>query len=124
MDKQIKARTTWVNLYLETNDAGFVCRKCGISRPTLRKWHRRYLKDGLQGLVDRSKRPHSSPNHKLNSERINLILNLRNERNLGARRIQTELIRLHDCSLSLASIHKALTNQQAQPIKKLRRKCH
>jgi hypothetical protein len=29
---------------------------------------------------------------------------------------------LHDCSLSLASIHKALTIQQAQPIKKLRRK--
>lgn len=34
MDKQIKARTRWVDLYLETKDAGFVCRKCGISRPT------------------------------------------------------------------------------------------
>ena len=56
MDKQIKARTSWVNLYLETKDAGFVCRKCGISRPTLRKWHRRYLKDGLQGLVGQSKK--------------------------------------------------------------------
>lgn len=122
MDKQIKARTKWVNLYLETKDAGFVCRKCGISRPTLRKWHRRYLKDGLQGLVGQSKKPHSSPNKKLNSERIQLILNLRNERNLGARRIQTELIRLHNCPLSLASIHKALTTQQAYPIKKLRRK--
>ncbi len=122
MDKQIKARTGWVNLYLETKDAGFVCRKCGISRPTLRKWYRRYLKDGLLGLVDQSKRPHSSPNHKLTAERVNLILHLRNERNLGARRIQTELIRLHNCSFSLASIHKALTTQQAQPIKKLRRK--
>lgn len=122
MDKQIKARTRWVNLYLETKDAGFVCRKCGISRPTLRKWHQRYLKDGLQGLIDQSKKPHSSPNHKLTPECINLILNLRNERNLGARRIQTELIRLHSCSLSLASIHKVLTTQQAQPIKKLRRK--
>lgn len=122
MDKQIKARTRWVNLYLETKDAGFVCRKCSISRPTLRKWYRRYLKDGLQGLVGQSKKPHSSPNQKLNSERINLILNLRNERNLGARRIQTELIRLHNCPLSLASIHKALTAQQVQPIKKLKRK--
>ena len=35
--------------------------------------------------------------------------NLRSERNLDARRIQTELIRLHNCPLSLASIHKALT---------------
>jgi transposase InsO family protein len=122
MDKQIKARTRWVNLYLETKDAGFVCRKCGISRPTLRKWYCRFLKDGLPGLNDQSKRPHSSPNQKLNSECNKLILNLRNERNLGARRIQTELIRLHNCSLSLASIHKALTTQQAQPIIKLRRK--
>ena len=122
MDKQIKARIIWINLYVETKDAGFVCRKCGISRPTLRKWYQRYLKNGLQGLVGQSKKPHSSPNQKLNSERIKLILNLREERNLGARRIQTELIRLHNCSLSLASIHKALTTQQAQPIKKLRRK--
>jgi transposase InsO family protein len=122
MEKQIKARTTWVNLYLQTKDAGYVCRKCGISRPTLRKWYRRYIADGEEGLIGQSKKPHSSPNHKLTVERINLILNLRKERNLGARRIQTELIRLHGFSLSLASIHKALTIQQAQPIKKLRRK--
>jgi len=121
MDKQVKARTT-CNLYLETKDAGYVCRKCGISRPTLRKWHRRYLTHGLQGLEGQSKRPHSSPNKKLTPERIKLILDLRSNRNLGARRIQTELIRLHNCFLSLASIHKALTMQQAQPIKKLRRK--
>lgn len=122
MDKQIKARATWVNLYLETKDAGYVCRKCGISRPTLRKWHRRYLLQGIVGLNDQSKKPHSSPSQKLTVDRIKLILNLRNERNLGARRIQTELMRLHDYSLSLASIHKALTMQQAQSIKKLRRK--
>ena len=67
--------------------------------------------------MEQSKRPHSSPNHKLTAELANL--NLRNERNLGARRIQTELIRLHSCSLSLASIHKALTTWQAQPIKNL-----
>ena len=122
MDKQTKARTKWVNLYLETKDAGYVCRKCGISRPTLRKWYRRYIENGVQGLNDLSKKPHSSPNHKLTLDRIKLILDLRHQRNLGAQRIQTELLRLHDCSLSLASIHKALTAEQAQPIKRLRRK--
>lgn len=122
MDKQIKVRTTWVNLYLETKDAGYVCRKCGISRPTLRKWYRRYLKEGVKGLVDESKKPHSSPNQKINNQSTKLILDLRDQRNLGARRIQTELIRLHDYSLSLATIHKVLTSQQAKPIKKLRRK--
>jgi len=122
MKNQIKARLTWVNLYLETKDAGYVCRKCGISRPTLRKWYKRYLEAGIDGLNDQSKKPHLSPGKKLNSELINLILDLRISRNLGARRIQTELIRLHNCSLSLASIHKALINNQAQPIKKLKRK--
>lgn len=122
MDKHIKARETWVNLYLKTKDAGYVCRKCGISRPTLRKWHNRYLTQGLQGLNNQSKKPHSSPNLKLTKELVGLILNLRQQRNLGARRIQTELMRLHDYSLSLASIHKALTTQQAEPIKKLKRK--
>ena len=122
MKQQIKARLKWVNLYLETNDAGYVCRKCGISRPTLRKWYKRYLETGIDGLNDQSKKPHLSPNRKLNSELINLILELRISRNLGARRIQTELIRLHNCSLSLASIHKALTSNPTQTIKKLKRK--
>lgn len=92
MDKQTKARTKWVNLYLETKDAGYVCRKCGISRPTLRKWYRRYIENGVQGLNDLSKKPHSSPNHKLTLDRIKLILDLRHQRNLGARRIQTDYL--------------------------------
>lgn len=51
-----------------------------------------------------------------------MILDIRENRNLGARRIRTELIRLHNISLSLATIHKVLTTQCAKPIKKLRRK--
>lgn len=122
MKQQIKARLTWVNLYLETKDAGYVCRKCGISRPTLRKWYKRYLEAGIDGLNDQRKKPHLSPRKKLSLELIKLILDLRINRNLGARRIQTELIRLHNCSLFLASIHKALTSNQTPPIKKLKRK--
>ncbi len=122
MDKQIKARTTWVNLYLEIEDAGYVCRKCGISRPTLRKWYRRYQLYGAEGLIDQSRKPHSSPNQKITQQNTKFILDLRQKRNLGARRIQTELIRLHDCYLSLATIHKVLIIQKANSIKKLRRK--
>lgn len=90
MDKQIKARTKWVNLYLETKDTGYVCRKCGISRPTLRKWYRRYQQDGLRGLVGQSKRPHSSPNKKINEQYTTWVIDLREHRNLGARCIQTD----------------------------------
>lgn len=122
MDENAKARLKWVSLYLETKDAGFVCRKCGISRPTLRKWHRRYIQDGEKGLIDHSKKPHTSPNQKVNDQHVKWILDLRDHRNLGARRIQTELIRLHSYSLSLATIHKILIAKQVKPIKKLRRK--
>lgn len=43
-------------------------------------------------------------------------------RSVGARRIQTKLFRLHECQLSLASIHKVLVKHVVKPIKKLKRK--
>ncbi|RYY02637.1 MAG: helix-turn-helix domain-containing protein [Gammaproteobacteria bacterium] len=42
-----------------------MCRKCGISRPTLRNWLKRDEEQGLEGLNDVSKRPHSSRNTKI-----------------------------------------------------------
>ena len=122
MNGVIKARLTWVKLYEEKQDAGYVCRHCGISRPTLRKWYKRYQEFGLDGLRGQNKKPHHSPNKKINIQIEKWIINFRSQRNLGARRIQTELFRLHECSLSLASIHKVLTNYQVKPIKRLRRK--
>ncbi len=35
---------------------------CGVSRPTVYKWLGRYEAEGLQGLLDRSRCPHNSPN--------------------------------------------------------------
>ncbi len=122
MDKQLKARLAWVSLYLETKNAGYVCLHCGISRPTLRKWVGRYQTSAIEGLKDLSRRPKSSPNRKINDELYVLVLALRKERNLGSRRIQSELKRLHNISISLATVHKILINKNAQPIKKLRRK--
>lgn len=39
-----------------------LCREYGISRPTGYKWLSRYLSEGREGLRDRSRRPHNSPN--------------------------------------------------------------
>jgi len=39
-----------------------LCRRFGISRPTGYKWLRRYRDEGLEGLSERSRRPHNSPN--------------------------------------------------------------
>jgi len=124
MDKQIQARLTWIKMYLELKDAGLVCRRCGISRPTLRKWVNRYNTNGISGLKELSKRPKSSPNQKIDIQNTKWVIDLRKERNLGARRLQTELIRLHNCHLSLATIHKILNQTAAGPIKRLKRKKH
>ena len=122
MNREIQQRLQWVRLYEKSGDAGFVCRRCGISRPTLRKWWRRYQVDGEKGLESYSRRPHSSPNTKISIEIESLILDFRLSRNLGARRLQSELLRLHNISLSLASIHKIFKKHQVKPVKKFRKK--
>ena len=122
MKPEIKARLKWIKLYQKTGNAGLVCRRCGISRPTLRKWFRRYKESGLDGLYDKSRRPQRSPNKKVTEEHATLILDLRKKRKLGARRIQNELVRNHQLSFSLATIHKILTRHNVNPIKRKRRK--
>ena len=57
MDAESRKRLEWVEFYQATKDAGLTCRKCGISRPTLRKWLKRYEEEGLSGLARRSRRP-------------------------------------------------------------------
>lgn len=42
MEREISMRLRWVRMYHETGNAGLVCSRCGISRPTLHKWLRRY----------------------------------------------------------------------------------
>jgi len=122
MESDIRARFRWIKLYEETEDAGLVCRRCGISRPTLRKWWGRYKEHGLRGLKSHSRRPKKSPATKIGQKENDWILELRSKRNLGARRIQSELKRLHNYDLSLATIHKVLSRNGCKPLQKPRRK--
>lgn len=121
MDKETNTRLGWINLFLKVNNAEMVCRRCGISRPTLRKWLRRYESKGMEGLKSQSKRPIRSPRKKLFEQQEQWILYLRRTRNLGARRIQCELKRLHNCSLSLETIHKVLERFQESLLKHKRK---
>lgn len=77
MNKETRQRLKWIELYKETKNANLVCRRRGISRPTLRKWLNRYKENGLDGLKDVSKRPHTSPNSKINPQIEEWILSLR-----------------------------------------------
>jgi transposase len=84
MEHKIQARLKWVTLYEKIGDAGFVCRRCGISRLTLRKRVKRYQQSGIEGLTNLSRKPKTSPNKKIDDEKAELILKLRIEKNIGA----------------------------------------
>jgi transposase InsO family protein len=115
---QVRARLGWVKLYEQTGDAGLTCRRCGISRPTLRKWWRRYQESGEAGLVSLSFRPHRSPRQKVFAREEALILELRRCRKLGIKRLRNELIREHGLKFALATIHKVLVRHGENRLEK------
>lgn len=121
MEKDIKIKLEFIKLYEEKQDAGYVCRRYGISRPTLRKWFKRYREKGLEGLKNESKKPKSSPNLKLTSEILTKIKIYREDRKLGGRRIQSELLRNENIKLSVSIIHKALKKLEVKPIVRTKR---
>lgn len=121
MQDEVRSRLTWIRLYEETHDVGWVCRRCGISAPTLRKWLRRYDEQGEAGLLSQSRRPHRSPQRKVFEQEEAWILALRRERNLGARRIQQELRRQHHCRLGLEAIHRVLKRHEVAPLRRPKR---
>jgi transposase len=108
-----RLRLAWIQLYERVRDAGLVCRRCGVSRPTLRKWLGRYQAQGVAGLLDQSRRPRRSPQRRVGPTEAGLILELRRSRQLGIKRLRNELIRLHQVRFSLATIHKVLRRHNA-----------
>jgi transposase len=45
-DRAERQRRDWITAYRALGDAGAVCRRFGVSRPTSRKWLRRYERAG------------------------------------------------------------------------------
>ena len=65
----------------------------GVSRISVHAWLRRYLAEGLAGLVDRSHRPRSCP-HKVSDSVAVLVAEVRRQHpRWGAKRIRMELLR-------------------------------
>jgi transposase InsO family protein len=79
-----------------------VAHEMGVSRPTASKWWHRWLSEGLDGLIDRSSRPHSSPRQ--TSDVVALqIGELRRELKLGPVRIGWRL------GVPASTVHRVLT---------------
>jgi transposase len=122
MDPEIRKRLQWVKTYEQTGNAGITCLRCGISRPTLRQWWNRYQPSGIEGLRSLSRRPRSSPKQRIFAKEEELILSLRVERPMGARRIKNELYRQHTIHFGMATIHNVLSRNQVKPLKRRRRR--
>lgn len=114
------ARLIWVKTYERTGDAGVTCRRCGVSRPTLRKWWRRFQAEGEAGLIDRSRRPLNSPGWRVLAPLEQLIIKLRKGRKLGIKRLRIELQRLHGIRLAIHTIHKVLCRHGLNRLKRQR----
>ena len=87
MDSDIRRRLLWVQLYQRIGNAGLLCRRCGVSHPTLGSAGRRFHEEGQAGLLSHSRRPVRSPDRRVVEKERRLVLSLRVERKLGAQRI-------------------------------------
>ena len=68
-----------------------VCDHFGISPKTGYKWMNRFDEEGLKGLVERSRRPHSCP-HEMSAEAKQLLLELKSKHpTWGARKVLNNL---------------------------------
>ena len=78
----------------ERVDAGrplaHVAIEAGISRATLAKWYGRWREEGEAGLVEKSSRPHRSPNA-IGDDIVDAILELRRTEKWGNARIAAHL---------------------------------
>lgn len=99
------------NLIHESNCTGHsvtgICSKYGISRNTYYKWKKRYNQLGIDGLQDRSRRPHNIRYSKVTPDIEQIILWLRLENKFGTARIRFRLKRL-GISLSSRTVYKVL----------------
>ena len=83
------------------------CRYYGISRQCYYGWLRRYEADGLDGLKDRSSRPHRSPNV-TGAEVVEKIIWLRKHYHFGPAKIAMYLVRYHDVTISTSGVWRIL----------------
>lgn len=82
----IEARKQLVRTYQQLGSISATARLWHTSRQVVRKWVSRYLAEGEEGLVDRSRRPQRSP-RQTPPELEQVVLAARRETGLGRRRL-------------------------------------
>lgn len=71
-----------------------LCRRFEISRKTGYKWLRRWRKEGTEGLMDRSRRPHHSPNQTSEEVEQQVLKAYKQYKEWGARKLRARMKRM------------------------------
>jgi transposase len=103
----VKARTKMIELYLKLNNISQVARIMKTSRRIVRKWIKRYKESGLDGLVDRPRRPLNSP-RRTPLEIEEKVLELRRKTNYGRKRLAFYLRKEYGLEISPNTIRHIL----------------
>jgi transposase InsO family protein len=90
-----------------TGNVSMTCRYFGITRQAFYKWLRRYEEQGVEGLRDRSRRPHVIP-HETKPEVVSKIVYLRQHYHFGPHKIAMYLKRYHDIEVSPSGVWRIL----------------
>ncbi len=117
---KIKAnmREKWIKLHLEQNISLLeLSRTLGLHRNSLSNWKNNYLRYGLAGLIDKSRKPHSHPNQYSQSviDKIKQIrLDSSNKRAPGPIEIKARLHDEYGIDISRSGIAKRLKSDQVK----------
>ena len=95
-----------------TGNVALTCRYYGISRQIFSTWRRRYDAHGLDGLKDRSHRPHISPSA-TRTEVVGKLIYLRQHYHFGPDRIAMYLRRYHDIQISPSGVWRILKRRSS-----------
>jgi transposase InsO family protein len=108
LDRQQKHRLAVLRHAEEiSGNVAATCRYYGITRQTFYTWQKRFDADGVEGLKDRSHRPHTSPNA-THPEIVGKIIYLRKNYHFGPDKISMYLKRYHDVSISNSGVWRIL----------------
>jgi transposase InsO family protein len=116
-------RERWLKLHLEGGLSMVgLAERSGFARSTLYLWKDAYEKDGLAGLMEKSRAHHAHPKTTA-PEIVDLIRNIRNESPMpGAERIALRMGKRHGIGMPWRTIHKILKREGMVRRKKRTRK--
>ena len=128
--KEVNAMDQKIEFVLKSfqKDTNFtlLCQEYGISTKTGYKWKERFFQDGMEGLNDKSTRPHNSPNQ-LSEETICELIRIKKlKMSWGAKKILAIYIRNHpnETIPSRATVERILKKAGFVELRKRRRYVH